>query len=163
MWDDDDDHESAYVGKVKAYSEATEEHFVVYEDGDSKWHDLLTEETVGTLEWVDAPPYRRVAHHDDTTPHYVTYNADTRALAMYPDVTVLEDADVADVHAFAARLAGPPHFLYIPHDPEVVRQVCVKVSEPLCLQVPHACSQALAKLSAARGDRGDGPSGESGA
>ena len=134
-----------YAGKVVEYAAASEQHLVKYDDGDAKWHDLLTEETTGSLEWVDAPPYRQVPHHDDTTPHYLHYNADTRILNMYPDVTVLEDADVADATAFATRLAGPPHYLQVPRDPEVVRQVFVRVSEPACLSVPHACSIALAK------------------
>ena len=134
-----------YAGKVVEYCAASEQHLVSYDDGDTKWHDLLTEETTGSLEWVDAPPYRKVAHHDDTTPHYIVYNADTRVVNMYPDVTVLEDADVADAAAFAKRLAGPPHHLHVPRDPWVVRQVFVCVSEPACLEVPHTCSTVLAK------------------
>ena len=69
---------------------------------------------------------------------------------MYPDVCVLQDADVADVDAFAARLAGPPHYMHVlRNNPEVVRQVFVRPSEPLCLQVPHTCSYALAKHASA--------------
>lgn len=100
---------------------------------------------MGTLEFVDEPPYRSREHYDDTTPHYVTYNADTRALFLYPNVTVLEDKDVAGVDAFCARLAQAPHYLHIPRDAELVRQVFVKVGEPgsTLLDLPHVCSYDL--------------------
>ena len=137
-----------YQGTVAAYCEATETHLIRYDDGDSKWHELLTDETLGQLEWIDAPKLLSVTHHDDTTPHYIVYNADTRLLSMYPDMTVLEDDDIADPQAFAARLAGPPHYLHVPRRPEIVRQVFVRVTRETCTNVPHhACSVALEKLS----------------
>ena len=158
-------------GKVVDYSMATEMHLVKYDDGDAKWHALLEEQArrrpasmyscrlcsstrprsfcrmqmVGTLEWIDKPPYRHTVTYDDTTPHYIVYNADTRVLSMYPNVMVLEDDDVADPDAFAGKLAGAPYHLHVPTDPELVRQVFVKVSEACCLDVPHACSRALGK------------------
>lgn len=119
---------------------------MAYDDGDSKWHQLLLEEQVGTLEFLERPAYRHHLHHDDSTPHYIVYNADTRLASLYPDACVLEDADVLNPRAFAARLAGPPHFLHVPSDPNLVRQVFVRVSQPECLSVPHACSKSLAKL-----------------
>ena len=35
--------------------------------------------------------------HDDSVPHYIVYNADTRVLNMYPNVVVLEETDVLDI------------------------------------------------------------------
>ena len=75
----------------------------MYEDGEQHWHALHQEQEMGTLEFVDEPPYRSREHYDDTTPHYVTYNVDTRALFLYPNVIVLEDKDVAGVDAFCAH------------------------------------------------------------
>ena len=103
------------------------------------------EQMVGTLEWIDQPPYRHTETYDDTTPHYIVYNADTRVLSMYPNILVLEDQDVADPDAFVRRLAGAPYYLHVPADAELLRQVFVKVSEACCVDVPHACSQQLAK------------------
>lgn len=100
---------------------------------------------IGTLGWIDHPPYRHAVTYDDTTPHYVVYNADTRVLSMYPNVMVLEDDDVADPDAFARRLAGAPYNLHVPTDAELMRQVFVKVSEACCSHVPHACSLSLSK------------------
>ena len=119
----------------------------MYEDGEQHWHTLHQEQEMGTLEFVDEPPYRSREHYDDTTPHYVTYNADTRALFLYPNVTVLEDKDVAGVDAFCARLAQAPHYLHIPRDAELVRQVFVKVGEPgsTLRDLPHMCSTWLSK------------------
>ena len=72
---------------------------------------------------------------------------DTRALFLYPNVTVLEDKDVAGVDAFCARLAQAPHYLHIPRDAELVRQVFVKVGEPgsTLRDLPHMCSTWLSK------------------
>ena len=100
---------------------------------------------IGTLGWIDHPPYRHAVTYDDTTPHYVVYNADTRVLSMYPNVMVLEDDDVADPDAFARRLAGAPYNLHVPTDAELMRQVFVKVSEACCSHVPHTCSLSLSK------------------
>ena len=105
-----------------AYSSATEEHLVRYDDGDSKWHDLLLEERMGTLTFINSPRVRTHGAYDDTVPHYICYNADTRALNMYPNVSVLEEADVLDTAAFVQQLAGPPHYLYVPPNPEWVRK-----------------------------------------
>lgn len=134
-----------YEGRVVDYSAATEMHLIHYDDGDAKWHALLAEQMVGTLEWIDQPPYRHTETYDDTTPHYIVYNADTRVLSMYPNILVLEDQDVADPDAFVRRLAGAPYYLHVPADAELLRQVFVKVSEACCVDVPHACSQQLAK------------------
>jgi hypothetical protein len=120
---------------------------VKYDDGDSKWHHLLMEERLGIIRWVDRPP-RRVPRQDDSTPHNIVYNADTRALFMYPNICVLTDTDLADGAAFAHRLAGPPHHLYLPYDVGLARQAFVKVAEPQCLELGHTCSQQLAKLAA---------------
>ena len=141
--------EAWYPGVVSSYSEATESHLIVYEDGDSKWHAIRHEETMGTLRWVDPPAYHSVSSFDDSMPHYLVYNADTRALFTYPNVTILEDADIANPVAFAARLAGPPHSMYVPSGPGLVRQLFVKVSEPCCKDVPHVCAMALQKHAAA--------------
>ena len=102
-------------------------------------------QVVGTLGWIDNSPCRHAVTYDDTTPHYIVYNADTRVLSMYPNVMVLEDDDVADPDAFARRLAGAPYNLHVPSDAELIRQVFVKVSEACCAHVPHACSLALGK------------------
>jgi len=131
-------------GRIAAYSEATEQHLVNYDDGDSQWHDLLMEENVGTLAFVD-PPRRMCITHDDSVPHYITYNASTRVLNMYPNVLVLEESDVVDVAGFVEWLSGAPHYLYVPPESSRVRQVFVKVHEPRCLEVPHVCSTALRK------------------
>lgn len=133
-------------GRISAYSEATESHRIEYEDGDVKWHQLRDEETLGTLRWVDPPPYHSTVAFDDSTPHYLVYNADTHLLFMYPNVCILEDADVGNPSEFVLRLAKAPHFMYVPPGPELVRQVFVKVSEPGCIDVPHKCSVALRKL-----------------
>ena len=67
-------------------------------------------------------------------------------MCMYPNVTV-QKKDVAGVDAFCARLAQPqaPHYLHIPRDAELVRQVFVKVGEPgsTLLDLPHVCSYDL--------------------
>ena len=70
-------------------------------------------QVVGTLGWIDNPPYRHAVTYDDTTPHYIVYNADTRVLSIYPNVMVLEDDDVADPDAFARRLAGAPYNVHV--------------------------------------------------
>ena len=124
-----------------------------YADGDSKWHSLLHEEQMGTLEWLDKPPYRQRQAFEDSVPHYITYNADTRVLNLYPNVMVLEDADVADAGAFARRLAGAPHFLHVPLHADLVRQMFVRVASPHVLELPHTCSVALRKLHAECGAR----------
>ena len=108
-----------------------------------RWHDLLLEETGGTFEWLERPQTHMFGIVDDSVPHYIVYNADTRVLMMYPNVIVLEDGDVDDVQGFVERLAGPPHYLYVSPDVQLVRQVFVKVAEPRCVEVPHACSRAL--------------------
>ena len=95
---------------------------------------------VGTLEWIDKPPYRHTETYDDTTPHYIVYNADTRVLFMYPNIMVLEDEDVANPSAFARRLAGAPFYLHVPTDAMLVRQVFVsvpKVTAMGCAQAPY--------------------------
>ena len=137
--------EEEFAGKICAYSAATETHLVKYEDGDTKWHNLLLEERMGILKWLDQPR-RLVARHDDSTPHYIVYNADTRALFMYPNVCVLTHEDVADGKGFARRLSGSPHHLHVPHDHGLARQVFVKVTEPRCVEVAHTCSRHLAQL-----------------
>ena len=134
-----------FEGVVADYSEATEMHLVKYDDGDSQWHRLLDEETLGTLNWIDDPPSHKLQLHDDSVPHYIVYNADTRVLNMYPDVMVLEDIDVEKPGEFAKKLVCEPHFLHVPTDPTLVRQVFVKVTEPCCVNVPHSCNAALQK------------------
>ena len=117
-------------------------HLVKYDDGDSKWHDLLLEETVGTIALMN-PPKRMMVDYDDSAPHFIVYNADTRVLNMYPNMTVLEEADVRNPAKFVQHLAGPPYYLYVPPNAEWVRQVFVRVAAPRCTEVPHVCSRAL--------------------
>lgn len=83
---------------------------------------------------------------DDSTPHYISYNADTRVLNMYPNVAVLEDADVDDPTSFARRLAEAPYYLRVVEDAWLVRQLFVRAADPGALSTPHACSQSLAKM-----------------
>ena len=85
---------------------------------------------------------------DDSTPHYISYNADTRVLNMYmyPNVAVLEDADVDDPASFARRLAEAPYYLRVVEDAWLVRQLFVRAADPGALSTPHACSQSLAKM-----------------
>ena len=110
----------------------------------------LREQQLGTLEWLEKPAYRCVPGYDTGAPHYLAYNADTRVLNSYPNMLVLEDEDVADPCAFARRLLEPPHYMHIPPDPELARQVFVKVDAPRALEVPHVCTKALQKLVGAR-------------
>ena len=150
LWDED----VWYTGTVGAYCEATETHLVKYMDGDSKWHTLHLEMELGGLNWLDKPAYRHVPGYDRGAPHYVAYNADTRVLNMYPNMIVLEDEDVADPLAFAHRLRGAPHYLHTPPEPELARQVFVKVADPHALEVPHVCTGAMQKHVAACASRG---------
>ena len=62
---------------------------------------------------------------------------------LYPNVCVLTSADVGAPAAFAKSLAGAPHYLHVPSEPDWVRQVCVCVTEPCCVRVPHVCSEKL--------------------
>ena len=90
--------------------------------------------------------FRQRVGYEDSNPHYLVYNADTRMLNTYPNMLVLEDLDVADPTAFAQKLAGAPYHMYVPCDVELVRQVFVKVSDARCMDVPHACSKQVQKL-----------------
>ena len=83
---------------------------------------------------------------DDSTPHYISYNADTRVLNMYPNVAVLEDADVDDPTSFARRLAEAPYYLRMVEDAWLVRQLFVRAADPGALSTPHACSKSLTKM-----------------
>jgi hypothetical protein len=69
-----------YEGVISDYCAATEEYLVRYLDGDAKWHGLLQEERIGCLKWLDYQPPKQFERYDDTTPHYYTYNANTRLL-----------------------------------------------------------------------------------
>jgi hypothetical protein len=49
--------------------------------------------------------------HAEGIDHYVTYNAGTRLLQMYPEAMVLAQADVDDTPALLKALAAPPYQL----------------------------------------------------
>ena len=146
LWCDRADTDEWYAGTIAAYCAANEEHLVLYDDGDSKWHTLQQEERLGTLSWIDPPMFRQRVGYEDSNPHYLVYNADTRMLNTYPNMLVLEDLDVTDPTAFAQKLADAPYHMYVPCDVELVRQVFVKVSDARCMDVPHACSKQVQKL-----------------
>ena len=117
----------------------------MYEDGEQHWHALHQEQEMGTLEFVDEPPYRSREHYDDTTPHYVTYIVDTRALFLYPNVIVLEDRTSPAWTRFAPGSPRPrTNYLHIPRD---AAGVFVKVGEPgsTLRGLPHVCSTWLSK------------------
>lgn len=106
-------------------------------------------QTVGVLSFVDRPFRSTTVAYDDSVPHYIVYNADTRVLLMYPNVSVLEDDDVADPGAFSQRLRGAPYYLHVTPHVSHVRQVFVRLSDAARLGLPHACGRAVAKLAAA--------------
>ena len=145
MWSDIGGSDVWYTGTIKGFSRATEEHQVVYDDGDVQWINIKQYEDVGLLEFLDPPPLRQRVNVDDSVPHYIVYNADTRVLCMYPNVCVLEPRDVSDPLRFALQLARAPHYLYVAPDPLLVRQVFVKVSCPHTMSLPHACSRFVQK------------------
>ena len=49
LWDDGD----WFEGVVKAFDATSDEHHIVYKDGDQKWHKLVEEERCGQLRWLD--------------------------------------------------------------------------------------------------------------
>lgn len=49
--------------------------------------------------------------HAEGIDHYVTYNAGTRLLQMYPEAMVLDQADVDNKPALLEALAAPPYQL----------------------------------------------------
>ena len=57
--------------------------------------------------------------------HYVVYNAGTRVLFLYPEVIVVQDADVsaAGLPEFVERLRAPPYLLRLPSG-DMRRWVC---------------------------------------
>lgn len=75
--------------------------------------------------------------------HYISYNADTRLLNLYPNVLVLEDADVAEPAVFVKVLQAE-YGIRIVDDVQLVRQVYVNVC-PAATKLPHLCSKWLQK------------------
>lgn len=47
-------------------------------------------------------------------PHYIVYNAGTRVLYTNPEVLVLENKDIEDVHSFMEKLTQKPYLLRVP-------------------------------------------------
>ena len=100
------------------------------------------------IEWIDAPAFRRSAVADDTTPHYLVFNADTRVLFCHPDTLVLHDADIDSPQAFATRLASAPYWLHVPAHGWHVRQMFVRPRECYHMSLPHACTDVIKRFGA---------------
>ena len=51
------DADEWYEGTVRKFDAGKQEHYIVYDDGDKKWHNLAEDEKNQFLEWLDrAPP-----------------------------------------------------------------------------------------------------------
>ena len=44
-----------FSGVIKQYDPANNEHLIVYDDGDQRWHSLETEVRLGNVKWLDRP------------------------------------------------------------------------------------------------------------
>lgn len=79
--------------------------------------------------------------------HYISYNAGTRLLQIYPEMLVLEQADVRDPSALLARLREHPYLVALDTRPNSakrwVRQLMVKVASPLAASLPHSAVDAF--------------------
>ena len=68
----------------------------------------------------------------DTVKHFIVVNMGTRVVYGYPNVAVLEDADISNPGAYVERLAAPPpdglSFLVHKERRGLVRQLFVKQS-----------------------------------
>ena len=82
--------------------------------------------------------------------HYISYNADTRLLNLYPNLLVLEDADVADPARFVKKTLETEYHIRIIDELELVRQVYMRVC-PSAMRLPHLCSRWVEKAVRSRG------------
>ena len=51
-----------YVGTIADFSAVDERHYVKYDDGDVRWHNLTVEEDTQQLRWVDVAPAAKDSH-----------------------------------------------------------------------------------------------------
>ena len=100
-WDDqaacEDTDESGrwYTGTIRDYSESLQEHYVVFDDKQTKWFTVRLELELGTWKWLDTPPKACVEDKlFDARAHYIEYNSGTRLLNMYPNVALLSQENV---------------------------------------------------------------------
>ena len=89
-------------------------------------------------------------HHEDVdhsdaegVPHYVSFNAGTGLLHLYPDVMIVLQEDRDNLGVFFRRLAAPPFCLKFATSRSAnrsARRLSFICSDPLCLQLPLAPS-----------------------